>query len=153
LAFFKAQEAVKSSLPTEGTVLLSVSKRDRDLPYLADVAKKFNELGFTIKATQGTGEYLSERGIPHEPICKIYEGRPNITDGITNGEIQLIINTPVGKTSQFDDSYIRKAAVKYGVPYITTLPAALAAAEGIRARKHGEAETRSLQEFHKTLKS
>jgi carbamoyl-phosphate synthase large subunit len=153
LAFFKAQEAAKSLLPTEGTVLISVSKRDRDLPYLADVAKKFSDLGFTIKATHGTGEYLSERGIPCEPICKIYEGRPNITDGVTNGEIQLIINTPVGKSSQYDDSYIRKTAVKYGVPYITTLPAALAAAEGIRARQTQNGDTRSLQEFHEQLKS
>ncbi|MBN1942325.1 MAG: ATP-grasp domain-containing protein, partial [Phycisphaerae bacterium] len=152
LAFFKAQEAAKSPLPTEGTVLISVSRRDRELHYLSDVAKKFSELGFTIKATRGTGAYLAEQGIACETICKLYEGRPNITDGVTNGEIQLIINTPAGKASQYDDSYIRKAAVKYGVPYITTLPAALAAAEGIRARRNGDGEIRSLQEFHEQLK-
>ena len=81
-------------------------------------------------------------------ILKEHEGRPNITDGIKIGEIQLVINTPVGKLSQHDDSYIRKAAIKYGVPYVTTVTAARAAADGIAARRTGDSGVRSLQEYH-----
>ena len=150
-AFFKAQEAAKALLPTEGTVLLSICRKDRELPYLEDVARRFAEMGFALKATSGTRQFLAEKGIEAEGIAKVLEGRPNITDAIMNGEIQLVINTPAGKSSQTDDSYIRKTAIKYGVPYITTLPAALAAAEGIRARKAGEGEVWSLQEFHADL--
>ncbi|HEY33388.1 MAG TPA: carbamoyl-phosphate synthase large subunit [Dehalococcoidia bacterium] len=148
-AFFKAEEAAKQQLPLEGTVLITVSERDR--PAVAEVARSFAGLGFKIKATQGTGQFLSSQGIESELILKMHEGRPNITDGIVNGEIQLVINTPAGKLSQYDDSYIRKTAIKYKVPYITTLAAAAAAAKGIAAyRQHGSG-VKSLQSYHSEI--
>jgi len=118
---------------------------------VAEVARSFAGLGFKIKATQGTGQFLSSQGIESELILKMHEGRPNITDGIVNGEIQLVINTPAGKLSQYDDSYIRKTAIKYKVPYITTLAAAAAAAKGIAAyRQHGSG-VKSLQSYHSEI--
>jgi len=153
IAFYKSQEATQSPLPTAGTVLISVAEQDR--PGVLEVARKFAELGFKIKATRGTQAFLAEHGIEAEVINKLYEGRPNIIDGIMNKEIQLIINTPLGKRSQFDDSYIRKAAIKYKVPYITTLAAALASAKGIAAYIEVSAEAekvKSLQDYHKDIK-
>jgi carbamoyl-phosphate synthase large subunit len=150
LAYFKAEEAAKPPLPTEGTVLITVSTLDR--PAVTEVARQFMELGFKIKATQGTGQFLAEHGITTEPILKIYEGRPNVSDAIKNGEIQLVINTPIGKLSQYDDSYIRKAAIKYKIPYITTLAAASAAAKGIAAYRKGKVGVRSLQSYHADIK-
>ena len=132
-AYYKAQEATQTRLPSEGTVLLSVN--DRDKFELLEIAHAFNDLGFNILATGGTYQMIKEEGIPVKKIFKIYEGRPNIADEIANGEIQLIINTPAGKTSVYDDSYIRKAAIKHRVPYITTMAAAKASAEGIKAIK------------------
>jgi len=146
IAFFKAQEAAQQLLPTEGTVLITVSVKDR--PVVSEVAKQFAELGFKIKATQGTHQFLTGEGIESELILKMYEGRPNIVDGIMNGEIQLVVNTPSGKLSQYDDSYIRKVAIKYKIPYITTLAAAAAAAKGIAAYHHGKSEVKSLQAYH-----
>jgi len=128
LAFWKAQEAI-TILPTEGTVLITVSEQDRKAA--GEVANQFASLGFKIRATAGTHTYLAGLGISSEPILKEHEGRPNITDAIRSEEIQLIINTPAGKLSMHDDSYIRKAAIKYRVPYITTLAAARAAVKGI----------------------
>ena len=149
LAFYKAQEGAKQLLPTEGTVLISVSSRER--PAVRKVARRLADLGFKILATEGTHAFLTENAIPATPIKKLLEGRPNIIDAITNGEIHLVVNTPVGKLSQDDDSYIRKAAIKYKVPYITTLSAAEAAAEGIAAyRTHGSG-VRSLQEYHASI--
>ena len=150
LAFFKAQEAAQQMLPDSGTVLITVSRKD--VPTLLDVAQQFKELGFRIKATRGTHEFLHSKGIESEFILKMYEGRPNIVDGIMNGEIQLVINTPVGKLSQYDDSYIRKTAIKYRIPYITTLAAASAAARGITAHRKGESAIRSLQSYHSDIK-
>jgi carbamoyl-phosphate synthase large subunit len=146
LAFFKAELAAQQLLPAAGTVLITVSPKDR--PTICEVARKFAELGFVIKATQGTGQELSTQGIESELILKMHEGRPNIVDAITNGEIQLIVNTPSGKLSQDDDSYIRKAAIKYRVPYITTLAAASAAVKGIAAYRQGETGVKSLQMYH-----
>ena len=148
LAYWKAQEAV-TALPTGGTVLITVSERDR--PAVAEVAKQFANLGFKIKATAGTHAFLASQGIPSEPILKEHEGRPNITDAIKNREIQLVINTPAGKLSKNDDSYIRKAAIKHRVPYITTLAAAIAAAKGITAYRAGKSDVRSLQSYHADL--
>jgi carbamoyl-phosphate synthase large subunit len=111
-------------------------------------AKRFQELGFKIKATEGTHAFLVSHGIAAEPIKKIHEGRPNIVDAMMNKEIHLVINTPVGKLSQHDDSYIRKSAIKYKIPYITTISAAMAAAEGIAACRNGRGEVKSLQEYH-----
>ena len=147
LAFWKAQEAVKQVLPSEGTVLFTLCDRDRNGAAL-EAAKRFVELGFKIRATQGTHRYLAEHGVESGPILKLYEGRPNIADAIKNSEIQLVVNTPAGKSSAHDDSYIRKAAIEYGVPYVTTLAAAIAAAKGIAARREGKGAVRSLQEYH-----
>jgi carbamoyl-phosphate synthase large subunit len=150
MAFYKSQEGANQTLPLEGTVLITVPQRDR--PAVLKVARKFHELGFQIKATQGTHKFLTESGIPSEFVFKLQEGRPNITDGIMNQEINLVINTPIGRAGQSDDSYIRKAAVKHRVPYVTTLTAALAAAEGIAARRKGRGVVRSLQEYHPPTK-
>ncbi|GAF77630.1 unnamed protein product, partial [marine sediment metagenome] len=122
LAFFKAEEAAQQLLPVSGTVLITISSKD--MPAVLEVAKQFAELGFRIKATRGTHQFLANHGIESDFILKMYEGRPNIVDAIKNGEIQLVINTPIGKLSQYDDSYIRKTAIKYKVPHITTLAAA-----------------------------
>ncbi|MGW8223334.1 MAG: carbamoyl-phosphate synthase large subunit [Syntrophobacteria bacterium] len=146
LAFYKAQEAAQQLLPAEGSVLITVSEKDR--PAVLEVAREFYNLGFKIKSTVGTHTFLSEHDIQSELIFKMHEGRPNIVDGIKNKEIQLVINTPSGKLSKHDDSYIRKAAIKYKVPYITTLAAALAAARGIAAYRQGKDLVRSLQEYH-----
>ncbi len=146
-AFFKAQDAASATLPTEGTVLLTVAKKDRsDLP---EVARAFSRLGFRILATEGTKAFLDKEEIACELINKLHEGRPHIVDAIMNGEIDLVINTPIGKTSQHDDSYIRKNAIKYRVPYITTLAAALASAHGIEVvREKGRSGVQSLQAYH-----
>ena len=113
-----------------------------------EVAKEFDRLGFKIKATNGTHRFLAEHGIESKQILKMHEGRPNIVDGIKNKEIQLVINTPSGKLSIYDDSYIRKAAIKYKIPYITTLAAAIAAAKGIAAYRQGKGSVHSLQSYH-----
>jgi carbamoyl-phosphate synthase large subunit len=150
LAFFKAQEAAQQVLPTEGTVLITVCGRDRPAVYA--VAQQFAKLGFNIKATEGTYEFLASKGIESQLILKLHEGRPNIIDALKNKEIQLVINTPSGKLSQYDDSYIRKTAIKYKVPYMTTLAAANAAAKGITAFCQGKTSIRSLQDYHSKIK-
>ncbi|MBN1886973.1 MAG: carbamoyl-phosphate synthase large subunit [Thermoflexales bacterium] len=149
-AYFKAEEAAQQMLPLEGTVLISVS--DREKLAMLEVARAFDRLGFKIKTTEGTQKFLAGHGIASEFVKKQHEGRPNIVDGIKNDEIHLVINTPSGKLSQYDDSYIRKAAIKYKVPYITTMPAALAAANGIAERRHAGAQVRSLQEYHAAIR-
>jgi carbamoyl-phosphate synthase large subunit len=151
MAFYKAEEAAKPSLPREGTVMITVAAKDRSME-LVEVAREFQKLGFRIMATSGTRAVLKENGIQSEMIKKIYEGRPNIDDAIKNKEIQLVINTPIGKASQYDDSYIRKAAIKYKVPYITTIAAASAAAKGIAASRAGHSGAKSLQEYHSDIK-
>ena len=150
LAYFKAQEAAQQVLPKEGAVLITVSEQDR--PAVLEVASQFDKLGFRIKATNGTHKFLAGHGIKTEPILKMHEGRPNIVDGIKNDEIQLVINTPSGKLSKHDDSYIRKAAIRYKIPYITTLSAALAAAKGIAANRRGHGSVKSLQSYHTDIK-
>ena len=150
-AYYKAEEATQTRLPEEGTVLLSVC--DRDKPELVQIAKDFYELGFKILATGKSYEMIIDAGIPAKRIFKIYEGRPNIADEIANGEIQLIINTPAGKTSAYDDSYIRKEAIRHRVPYITTMAAAKASADGIRAVKNNtHIGVKSLQAYHAEIK-
>jgi carbamoyl-phosphate synthase large subunit len=150
LAFFKAQEAAHQMLPTEGIVLITVCESDR--PAVYESAKHYAKLGFKIKATEGTHEFLSSKGIKSQLILKLHEGRPNIVDALMNGEIQIVINTPSGKLSQYDDSYIRKTAIKYKVPYMTTLAAATAAAKGIAAYRHGKTSVRSLQSYHSKIR-
>lgn len=151
-AFYKAQEAAKADLPLQGTVLMSVNTQDK--PEIVDVAREFHEIGFSIVATGRTCELIRNAGIPVEHVNKIYEGRPNIVDLMTNGKIQLIVNSPVGKESSHDDSYLRKTAVKHKITYITTIAAAHAAAEGIRfIKEHESQEIRSLQEWHRGIKN
>jgi carbamoyl-phosphate synthase large subunit len=150
LAFYKAQQATQLRLPSEGTVLISVA--DPDKPGVAEIARPFVELGFKILATEGTRTCLAEAGIEAQRIPKIHEDRPNIADALTNGEIQLVINTPSGKESKEDDSYIRKTAVRRKVPYITTLAAALAAAKGIASFRAGRGRVKSLQEYHADIR-
>ena len=150
-AFFKAQEGVQSKLPLEGTVLISVNRKDK--AEVVEVAKIFAEDGFKIIATGNTYETITGAGIPAEKVKKLYEGRPNILDMITNGDIDLIINSPVGKDSVSDDSYLRKAAIKAKVPYMTTIAAAKATADGIHYIKtHAENEIKSLQTLHGEIK-
>ena len=149
-AFYKAQEATQSKLPLEGTVLISVNRKDKD--GVVEVAKSLYEDGFKIVATNNTHRIITEAGIPAERVKKLYEGRPNVSDMITNGEIQLIINSPVGKDSVSDDSYLRKAAIKAKVPYMTTIAAAKATADGIHyVKSHEAAEVKSLQELHSEI--
>ena len=149
-AFYKAQEATQTKLPLEGTVLFSVNRKDK--AEAVDVAKSLHEDGFKIIATEGTYNIITEAGIPAEKIKKLSEGRPNILDYITNGQIQLIINTPVGKDSVHDDSYLRKAAIKAKIAYMTTIAAAKATADGIHHLKnHTCDEVKSLQELHSEI--
>ena len=146
-AFYKAQEATKTCIPLKGTVLLSVN--DRDKAELAELARDFHECGFRILATGGCYAFITGAGIPAERVNKLNEGRPDILDKITNGEIDLIINTPIGKRGAQDDSYIRKAAIKNRVSYMTTMAAAQATVEGIKAVKQPESlGVKSLQQFH-----
>jgi len=149
LAYYKSQEAAQSTLPLEGTVLISVTSRDR--PAVLDAARGFADLGFAIRATEGTCRFLNENGIAAQLIHKLNEGRPNIEDAIKNREINLVINTPIGRMSQIDDSYIRKAAIKYRVPYITTIAAALAATRGIAEARKGRGGVTSVQDYHRGI--
>ena len=149
-AFFKAQEATQTRLPLEGTVLISVNRKDK--PEAIEVAKLFDEAGFQILATGSTFDAITEAGISAKKVNKLYEGRPNILDLITNGNIDLIVNSPVGKDSVHDDSYLRKAAIKARVPYVTTIAAARATVKGILyAQKNGNADVKSLQLLHREI--
>ena len=150
-AFYKAQEAAQSKLPLSGTVLISVNRKDK--AEVVEIAQSFADDGFKILSTGRTYELITSAGIPAEKVNKLYEGRPNILDLITNGKIDLIVNSPVGKDDVHDDSYLRKAAIKAKIPYMTTIAAARATAKGIRyVNKHGNGEVKSLQELHSEIK-
>lgn len=150
-AFFKAQEATQTKLPLEGTVLITVNDKDKD--EVVDLARDFAETGFKILASKHTGKLIQDAGIEVEIVNKLQEGRPNILDLITNGKIDLIVNTPIGKDRNVDDSYLRKAAIKKKVPYMTTMAAAKATISGIQSlKKPGCGEVRSLQELHSEIK-
>jgi carbamoyl-phosphate synthase large subunit len=149
LAFFKSQEATKTPLPISGTVLITIADRDKDK--ILKIASNFKEMGFRIMATGGTKDFLETHGIPALFINKLHENRPNISDAIVNGHIDLVINTPAGKMSEYDDSYIRKMAIKHYIPYITTTAAAYAATQGIKERKNGKYQVKSLQEYHREI--
>ncbi|MEE4357511.1 MAG: carbamoyl-phosphate synthase large subunit [Desulfococcaceae bacterium] len=148
-AFFKSWEAGGIPLPLEGTVLFTVA--DRDKTAALEPARLFREMGFRIMATRGTQQFLEENGIASEIIKKMGYGRPDISDAIKNGDIQLVINTPFGRQSRADDSYIRKASVRYKVPNITTTAAALTAAKGIAARRTGKPKVKSLQKYYEEM--
>lgn len=150
-AFYKAQEATQSKLPMGGTVLFSVNNRDKK--EVAEIARAFYEVGFTIIATGTTCDVINQAGIPAQKVKKLYEGRPCILDIINNREVDFIVNTPAGKESINDDSYLRKAAIKAKIPYMTTMAAARATADGLRYMKaHGNSPLRSLQELHTLIK-
>lgn len=150
LAFFKSQEATKLRLPVEGNVLITIADRDKDK--IVEVAQSFVDMGFGIIATKGTKAFLAENGIEAKEVLKVHEGRPNIVDMLVNREIQLVVNTPAGKQSEFDDSYIRKNAIKHNVLYITTTAAAKAATVGIKERLNGNYAVKSLQDYHKGIR-
>jgi carbamoyl-phosphate synthase large subunit len=151
LAYFKAQQAAMPPLPVEGTVFISVTARDKEA--ILEAAQKFQVLGFRIKATEGTCNFLNQHGVRAELSYKVHDHqRPNIADEIKSKEIHLIINTPIGKNSQTDDAYIRKAAIKYKVPYLTTVAAAKAAVIGIEECRKGRDRVKSLQEYHSKIK-
>ena len=151
-AFFKAQEGAGSKLPTEGTVLISVN--DKDKAEIVEVAKSLSNDGFRIMATKSTSMLLMAAGIPVERVNKLSEGRPNILDLLTNGKIDMVINTPIGKNSVHDDSYLRKAAIKARIPYMTTIAAAKATAHGIHYIKTDKtgSQLKSLQELHAEIR-
>ena len=150
-AFFKAQEATQTLLPTSGTVLISVNRKDKD--EVIEIAQLFEKAGFKILATSGPYAIITAAGVKAEKVKKLQEGRPNINDLITNGSIDLIINSPSGKESAHDDSYLRKAAIKAKIPYVTTIAGARATAKGILyVQAHGDSDVKSLQELHSEIK-
>jgi len=149
MAFFKAQESTGTKLPIKGSVLLTVA--DKDKKDLLPLAEKLAQLGFKILATENTHRFLTGKGIDSSPINKLYEGRPNIADAIKNKEIDLVINTPIGRMSVQDDSYIRMLAIQHKIPYVTTISAARATVEGIEAVKKKQGVPVSLQEYHALL--
>ena len=150
-AFYKAQEATQTLLPTSGTVLISVNRKDKD--EVIEIAQLFEKAGFKILATSGTYALITAAGVKAEKVKKLQEGRPNINDLITNGSIDLIINSPSGKESAHDDSYLRKAAIKAKIPYVTTIAGARATAKGILyVQAHGDSDVKSLQELHSEIK-
>ena len=150
-AFYKAQEATQTLLPTSGTVLISVNRKDKD--EVIEISQLFEKAGFKILATSGTYAIITAAGVKAEKVKKLQEGRPNINDLITNGSIDLIINSPSGKESAHDDSYLRKAAIKAKIPYVTTIAGARATAKGILyVQAHGDSDVKSLQELHSEIK-
>jgi carbamoyl-phosphate synthase large subunit len=149
-AFYKAQEAAQLTLPLEGSVLFTIA--DRDKTAALEPVRLFRDLGFEVMATKGTHEFLKERAVETTLVSKIGFGRPDLMDAVKTGRISLLVNTPSGRKSSEDSSNIRKAAIKYKVPYISTTAAAIAAAKGIAARREEASKVRPLQEYHANLK-
>lgn len=149
LAFYKSQIAAGSPLPLKGTVLVTVA--DPDKKAILPALQHLSSLGFDIVATNGTATFLEENNVPVSRVKKLHEGRPNVIDTLANGDIQLVINTPVGKDSAYDDSYIRKTAIRYKIPYITTAAATVAATLGIADAQDNDYTVKSLQEYHKDI--
>ena len=145
MAYFKSQQAAGMRLPLSGKVLVSVNERERGS--LLPIVQTLSELGFELIATEGTYKYLLANNIAAKEVHKLNEGRPNVADLIRNREVALIINTPAGKLSKIDDSAIRMLAIQYKIPYMTTIAAASATAEGIKEARHGESPLKSLQEY------
>jgi carbamoyl-phosphate synthase large subunit len=145
-AFAKAQIAAGQMLPTKGTIFMSVNDNDKDA--VVSLGRTFVEMGFHLVATHGTAEVLEKAGLQPERVYKVKEGRPNVVDLIKGERIQLIINTPHGQDTFFDEKAIRRAAVVARIPTITTVAAARAAAEGIAALQQGRMTVYTLQELH-----
>ena len=148
-AFAKAQLAAGNGLPLEGTILVTVN--DSDKPNVTPIARRFHEMGFSLVATGGTARYLRARGIPVSRVFKVHEGRPNCHDMILNGDVQLLVNTPLGKHAQWDDYTLRQAAIRNRVAYTTTLSAASAACDAILSLRSRKAAVRSLQEWQQDI--
>ena len=148
-ALAKAQEATGTPVPVKGNIFISVNENDKKKKTL-EIIKKYTVLGFGVIATLGTSKFLNENGIKAEPVFKVNEGRPNIVDLIKNGKIQIVINTPLGSESRFDEYAIGWAAVQNKIPFITTLSAASSFAEGIANIKEDRSEVKSLQEYYRT---
>jgi carbamoyl-phosphate synthase large subunit len=146
LAFYKAEEAAGAKLPLGGNVLLTVA--DKDKPALLPIARQLKEMNFTIYATENTSNYLNDNAIPNNRIKKLHEGRPNIMDAIKNNEIHLIINTPLGRYSKYDDSFIRMMAIQQKLPYVTTIAAAHASVKGIEAMRNEKTAPKPLQDYY-----
>jgi len=149
LAFAKAQLAAGQRIPAEGRVFFSIN--DHDKPHAVSIARDLINLGFKVAATRGTADYLRTAGLAVERVNKVNEGRPNVADLIKSGKIDLIINTPLGRASHVDERSIRRAAIQQGITCITTLSAAVAAVQGIRAQRQGGIQVECLQELHRTL--
>ena len=148
MAFAKSQIGAGNRVPLEGTVFLSLN--DRDKGHMGSLGAELVELGFRILATRGTAEALRAEGLEVETVYKVGESRPHIVDRMINGEVDWIINTPLGVASKYDERAIRRAALEHGLPTMTTLAAAKAALLGIRAMREGSPAVRSLQEYHDT---
>jgi carbamoyl-phosphate synthase large subunit len=150
MAYYTSQEAAGPSLPRQGNVLITVT--DADKPSILEPARLFKELGFGIQATRGTHAFLKKNGIPSEMVKKLGFGRPDLVDAIKTGSVALVVNTPSGSQSQLDDAHIRKTAIRYHIPNITTPAGALAAAKGIAARKQGQDALCTLQSYARALR-
>ena len=148
-AFAKAQLAAGNGLPLEGTILVTVN--DNDKPTVTPIARRFHEMGFKLMATGGTARYLRARGIPVSSVLKVHEGRPNCLDMMLNGDVQLLVNTPLGKHAQWDDYTLRQAAIRNRVAYTTTLSAASAACDAILSLRSRKSAVRSLQEWQQDI--
>jgi carbamoyl-phosphate synthase large subunit len=146
-AFGKAQAAAGVSLPQEGTIFISVT--DYDKPAATQLATRFHDLGFEVIATAGTAQSISAMGVPVTKINKIGEGSPHVVDCIRSGEVDLVINTPTGSGARADGYEIRSAAVRHGIPCVTTMTGASAASRAIFAAARGDADVRTLQELHR----
>ncbi|MBI3082224.1 MAG: carbamoyl-phosphate synthase large subunit [Gemmatimonadetes bacterium] len=148
MAFAKAQVGADGALPLDGGILVTVN--DHDKPTVTPIVRRFHEMGFRILATDGTARYLNARGIPAERVLKVHEGRPNPADLIVSGEVQLLINTPLGKLTQRDDYFIRRTALQHRVPYTTTMSAASAACDAVLALRSRRGTVRCLQEWYQS---
>ena len=144
MAFAKAQISAGNPLPEEGALIVTVNDSDKET--VTPILRRFRDLGFEIMATQGTRDYLERLGVPAERVYKVNEGRPSIVDHIITGDIALLINTPLGKKSQYDDYAMRRAAITHKLPYLTTMSATSAACDAIIALKSRQREVRSVQE-------
>jgi carbamoyl-phosphate synthase large subunit len=151
MAFAKAQASAEGALPLAGTICVTVN--DHDKPTVVPIVRRLHELGFRVLGTEGTARYLRARGIPAERVLKVHESRPNVLDLIVSGQVQLLINTPLGKLTQQDDYMLRRSALQHGVPYTTTMSAASAACDAIIALRSRVGEVRSLQEWHELARS
>ena len=145
-AYAKAQISAGVHLPKGGVVFISVNERDKR--FIANIARDFQELGFHIVATRGTAKTLREADLEVEMVYKVNEGRPNVVDLVKSRKINLVINTPLGRESFFDEKAIRRACTQYGTPCITTLSAAAAAVSAVRALQREKIQVKSLQEWH-----